>query len=115
MPWDPQTQDAINRALAHLAQNPGLPQPAAPQPPTPFQEQAASRATRLWKQAGPNWEMENDDRYRANMLGSPYHFPLFAGAEPVGKLLNARRISDAASQRRVAADTAPRGRKPKGA
>jgi hypothetical protein len=70
--------------------------------PTPFQEQAASRATRLYRQAGPDMQMELDDRYRANMLGNPLAFPISAGGEtPMQNLRKAEDISENAAKRRA--------------
>jgi len=63
--------------------------------PTKLQVIAANRATRLFRQAGKEEQMEDDDRYRTNMLGKKERYPMTATAElPMRKLNRARAISN---------------------
>jgi len=69
--------------------------------PTKFQVTAADRATRLFRQAGKEEQMEDDDRYRTNMLGKKERYPMTATAELPMRMLNqARAISDDSKKRK---------------
>ena len=118
MPFDPATQELIERAVAALS-HPQQQQPTAAGAPTLFQETAADRATRLWRQAGPDFEMENDSQYRTNMLGHDMRWPthnLYGltaegptsdPSEVMRHLRNARSISEGTSHARM--QSAPKG------
>ena len=114
LPFDQQTVDAIKMAQKSVGDRYtrglidffGMPtQP--PSGPSPFQEQAADRVTRLYRQAGPNMNMELDERYRRNILGPQVTSPASAAAffsPPMQHINKAIGISEKAAARRVAAD-----------
>jgi len=128
LPFDPATVDAISRAqkavgddyTAGLINALGNHLESVPWQATPFQEEAASKASRLYQQntltetfwprssSDPNF----DPKTRSpDMVGSIVFGPATGwNPTPLRKIERAREISDAASLRRVTADQKKRGR-----
>ena len=83
-----------------------MPKQTKSEPAYKLRNTAAKRARRLFYQMGYQGQMEADPRYRENMLGSEFKFPMSSVAElPMRMLNNARALAsddDAAETRREA-------------
>jgi hypothetical protein len=62
--------------------------------PYKLRKKAALRVDRLMFSMGPSEMMEDDDRYRENILGSKYRWPGFTAQMPMRKINAARDLAD---------------------